>query len=445
MSRITHLPEGSGRNGWFELSKYKDHRFSSPLDLKDEYDVIIVGAGFGGVSAAYRILKLKPTSKVALFDALPVGFFSSGRNAGIISRVQTAKPILGRNRFSLDDQKWLLHLNRLVFDRLDSIRKERKLDFTWRRDGLYKAVVEKSGQRDLKELDSILNTLEVPHEIYDAKETKARLGTGFYEQSLYIDESVLINPSETIRGFAAGLPEGVSVFENTPILEVKGGVAPYVVLSDGTKVKASKIILTVNAFIKDFGFSHITDPVTAIHSFGALTRTLTDDEYSLFSGVSPWALTGTAPSSCTLRLTPDRRIFVRTDIAFATHLNIDPERLSKASVRLREAFERRFPSLKAVPFEYEYGGLIPFTINTLPLFGEVSPNIYVGTTSDGSGILRASILGNFLADLIFEERSDELDYIKRTYHPAYLPPEPLRSAGAYAFLKYKDYQAGIER
>ena len=445
MSRITHYPEGSGRNPWFELSKYKNYKFKNISELRDDYDLIIVGAGFGGVSAAFRAAEIKPASKIALLDALPVGYFSSGRNAGIISRIQTAKPIIGRNRFSIDDQKWLLRLNRLVFDRWDAIRKQKQLDFTWRQDGLYKAVVEKNNRQDLRELALLLDRLDVEYTLYNSKETAQRLGTDFYEESLFIDESVLINPSETIRGFASALPSNVDVFENTPVAEVHKGVRPYVVLTDGSQIKAERIILTVNAFIKDFGFSHITDPVTAIHSFGALTRPLKDEELGALKGVEPWALTGTAPSSCTLRYTPDRRIFVRTDIAFATHLNINPERLSNAIPRLRTAFERRFPALKAVPFEYEYGGLIPFTVNTLPLFGEIAENIYAGTTSDGSGILRASILGNYLVDLIYKVESAELAYIKQNYHPAYLPPEPFRTVGASAFLKYKDYQAGIER
>ncbi len=57
---------------------------------------------------------------------------------------------------------------------------------------------------------------------------------------------------------------------------------------------------------------------------------------------------------------------------------------------------------------------------------------------------RASILGTYLADLIQKRDSEELSYIKKAYHPSFLPPEPLRTVGATAFLAYKDLCAGAE-
>lgn len=70
--------------------------------------------------------------------------------------------------------------------------------------------------------------------------------------------------------------------------------------------------------------------------------------------------------------------------------------------------------------------------------------MYAGVTSDGTGVTRAAILGRYLADLIQDKKSDELDRIIRTYKPSYLPPEPVRTIGAGIALKIKDYQAGVE-
>ena len=39
------------------------------------YDVIIIGAGPGGIFAAYELMQQKPTMRVAVFEEIPPKFF----------------------------------------------------------------------------------------------------------------------------------------------------------------------------------------------------------------------------------------------------------------------------------------------------------------------------------------------------------------------------------
>ena len=129
MYKTSSFPEGSGVNPWYELSAYKNHRFSDPSEIKNSYDYVVVGAGFGGVSAAFRLSENNPSAKIALIDALPVGYYSSGRNAGFVALAQVAKALIGFDHFTLDDQRWLLHLNRTVVSRIEKIKEQSKLEF----------------------------------------------------------------------------------------------------------------------------------------------------------------------------------------------------------------------------------------------------------------------------------------------------------------------------
>ncbi|MBQ9275810.1 MAG: FAD-binding oxidoreductase [Succinivibrio sp.] len=445
MQNVRRLPEGSGRNPWLELANNRDHKFAPLSELKESFDYVIIGAGFGGISAAARLSSLKPGASIAVIDAFKVGFYSSGRNAGFISKAQIAKAMVGIDRFTFDDQKWLLRLNNIVVDRIEQTIKDHDLKVEYRRDGMYKAVREDRNVKVLDELASFFDKLGVKYEHLGQSDLPARLGTSFYKAALYLDETILDNPAELIRGLATALPANVRVFENVPVIGVTGGAQPEITLADGQVIKTSRVILTVNSFIKEFAVADgHTANVTAIHSFAGLTRPLNDSELKDFAGVKPWGITATHPAGATLRFTPQKRIFVRTDIAFATYPNINPERLHKAERLLRRAFVRRFPKLEHVDFEYTYGGLISFTANSQSLFGEVGQNVYAGTTAAGWGVTNAAILGNFLADLIAGEDSEELRYIKDNYHPSYLPPEPLRTVGARGALWLKDLTAGSE-
>ena len=77
-------------------------------------------------------------------------------------------------------------------------------------------------------------------------------------------------------------------------------------------------------------------------------------------GAKPWRLCSAHHAGATLRYTTTKRLYVRTDITFATHINIAPERLYKSIYKLRRAFNNRFPQLLNVNFEYVYGALFHY-------------------------------------------------------------------------------------
>lgn len=443
MEKFVELPELCGRCPWYELSRYKEHKFRTSGDLDESYDFIVVGAGFGGVSTAFRLMENSPGSTVLLVEANAIGTGSSGRNAGFVSIAQIARAIVGKQEFTLDDQKMLLRLNKIAVDKILKIKSDNKLEFEWRQDGMYKAVREIGNQKKLELLSKYFDDLGVEYETVSSSDLSQRLGTDFYKKALYLNETYLNNPSEAIRGLATALPENVFVLENSPVLKVNGGSVPNITLSSGKTIKAKKIIMTISAFLKHF-YQEKAGNVTAIHSFGALTRELTDRELESFRDVQPWGITGTHPSSATLRYTPTKRIFVRTDIAYAKNLNINPKRMYKALGLIKGAYDKRFVNLRHVEFEYIYGGLVSFTGNAQPFFGEVDQNVYAGVTSDGSGVTRASILGIYLADLVTGVESEELNYIKNNYRPNYLPPDPLRTIGAVGGIVLNNLVAGEE-
>ncbi|MGN0909460.1 MAG: NAD(P)/FAD-dependent oxidoreductase [Succinivibrio sp.] len=287
MHAFKRFPSRAGRNPWFELSQYKDHRFNSISELKKSYDFVIVGAGFGGVMAAFRLVENDPSASVAIFDALPVGMYSSGRNAGFVSSALLLKALVGRARFTMDDQRQLLKFNRAIIKKLDDMRQKHSLKYEWRHDGMYKAVREKSNQKKLDELARYFDALGIDHSWVEGDDLERRLGTPFYRKALYTSENYLDNPSEFIRGLATALPENVEVFEEQPVLEVRDGARPEVALPGGQVVKAGKIFLTCNEFIKETGIGGVSN-LCAIHSFGAMTRELSDEEMGIFKGVRPW-------------------------------------------------------------------------------------------------------------------------------------------------------------
>ncbi len=61
---------------------------------------------------------------------------------------------------------------------------------------------------------------------------------------------------------------------------------------------------------------------------------------------------------------------------------------------------RMFPQLKDVKIDYAWGGTLAVTVNRLPHFGRLEPNVYFGQGYSGHGISIATFAGMVIAEAI---------------------------------------------
>lgn len=67
---------------WFKAADLENQQINEPLRGSHKADVIIVGGGFTGLSAAYNITNKFPEKKVVLLEGACCGYGASGRNGG---------------------------------------------------------------------------------------------------------------------------------------------------------------------------------------------------------------------------------------------------------------------------------------------------------------------------------------------------------------------------
>ncbi|MCB1378834.1 MAG: FAD-binding oxidoreductase [Alphaproteobacteria bacterium] len=440
MKEIKRFPAPVGDPGWFNLANNRQHQFAQAGDLASSYDFVIVGAGFAGIAAATRLAQLRPGASIAVFEALEVGKGDSGRNAGFM--IDEPHAAFGDSG-DLIHHKWRYRLNKIVIDWLRKVKTAAELDVDWRESGKHLAARESSCLPNLESHARLLDQIGIECKICDQSELTRTLGTDYYIKSLYSSGTVLINPSEVVRGIASALPQTVQVFERTPVKQVIEGAQPRVILSNGKAVSTSTVVLTVSSFINDFGTAH-SGRMFGITSFGAFTRELSVDELKTLEGVEPWGCTAAHEAGTTVRYTPTKRVYVRNGLAFCGNQRTTPDHLKRAQPKLRKAFESRFPRLRHVEFENAYAGMIPLSYNTQSLFGRVAENVFAGSVGDGLGITRSNMLGLYLADLVCGVDSEELRYLLTTNTPGRCPPEPFRSIGANLRIAWSEFRAGGE-
>lgn len=437
MHKVSRLPRIDGDLGWFETAPDRQIRLGKRLKGVHQFDVAIIGAGFTGVSLAYRYAEINPGARIALIDALQIGQGTSGRNSGFIidlpHNLDAGKP-------DVEHDRRLYQLNTFAIERLRQFKNSLDINCSWLDVGKYMAAHE---ERNLSGLDSFIQTLKASNFEYEVVEGKAlekRLGTNYYRAAVYTPGNVLVNPSALIRGLAAGLPKSVSLFEESPVMACEYG-SPHVLKFVGGTIKAKVVVQAANSFNEEFG--KLSNRIAPVFTYASLTEPLTDKQYSEhFKAVQPWGVTSAHPAGATVRFTADRRIFVRNMLDFEPGLQSTQEGLHKAWMQHRRSFEARFPFLKSMAFDFTWGGMLCMTLNHEPVFKDAGDGVYLLGGCNGVGVAKGTYLGYYMADHMNGIKSDNLGFLLANSKPSWVPPDPFRKAGARLRLKYESGNAG---
>ena len=205
MQSVKNYPAELGVSGWLETSTYKNHQFNHEDEILDEYDYVVVGAGYGGLGAATRLKELYPNAKIAVFEALRIGSNDSGKNAGFLIDVPHK---FGDDVLTPEDEKWTVRLNVFAINKMREAVKANKLDVDWSEHGKYLAAREKRFWKILDHDREILDRMNMKYDDFDRRQLAERLGTGYYSRAIFNPGSVLINPAEVVRALFTTLEIG---------------------------------------------------------------------------------------------------------------------------------------------------------------------------------------------------------------------------------------------
>ncbi|MFC5696008.1 NAD(P)/FAD-dependent oxidoreductase [Pseudomonas sp. GCM10022186] len=438
MTKVTSLPADDKSCGWYHLSKPRQPRPSHYGNSSARW--VVVGAGFTGLAAARQLALNFPDDEIVLVEAQEVGFGTSGRNAGFAIDLPHdigADDYIG----DIDTAKISLKLNLTGQSLLKELVERHNIDCQMKACGKYQAAVEDRGIAVLDAYRRGLDKLGQAYQMIDADDLPAHIGTHFYRKALFTPGTVLIQPSALVKGLADSLPANVSLYENTPITGVEYGEKTILTHAFGS-ITADKLILTNNAFGMSFGF--LKGRMLPVFTYASITRQLTADEQARLGGKPFWGLIPADPFGTTVRRTPDNRLLIRNSFSFNPDGRSNTKYLDRFVKRHRTSFERRFPMLPGVEFEYTWGGSLALSRNHMGHFGELAPNVYGALCCNGLGVTRGTATGKLLADWLANDRDELIDFLLRTSGPNRNPPEPFLSAGVNLNLKWGQYRAGRE-
>lgn len=442
---VKRLPAENGISGWEAISK----RSFPPRSLEGSVtaDWLIIGAGFAGLSAARRLVQLRPNDKIVVLDASEVGQGTSGRNSGYMIDVPHNLSSGEYSSGGTDATMLEMAQNRLAIVFASEAAAEYGMSReTFDLSGKINAAATARGMKLNMAFGESLRNAGEKHAFLDAAGMRELTGSDYYLGGLYTPGAVLIQPADYIRTFARELSKKVDLFERSPVTALKRDDGIWTASSPRGQVSAPKVIMGVNGHIDDFGY--FSGRLMHIFAYASMTAPFPADDFGRgASGHDRWALLPADAMGATVRKITSggqSRIVIRTKYTYETAVTVTDRRMAKMAEEHRHSLDARFPGLSAVPFEFSWAGRLCLSLNHVPAFGEVDEGLYSACCENGLGTVKSTLAGLMAADLATGTRSNMLDKFSDQPKPSKLPPEPFAWLGVNAVIRLQELRAGRE-
>jgi glycine/D-amino acid oxidase-like deaminating enzyme len=251
-----------------------------------------------------------------------------------------------------------------------------------------------------------------------------------------------MQPAALVRELADSLPANVRLYENSPVLRIENGAPRILTLPDG-EVRADNLVLAANNEAAKLGY--LNRYLIGSTLSGSFTRVLTDDELASLGSLKEWGILSVHNAGATLRLTADRRLCMRNGAEYNGAALLSEAQLAQRQTIHRAGFEKRFPQLAQVPFEYAWSGVEGISRNGTNFFGRQRDNVYLAGGYNGSGVSRGTAFGAALADYASGGQSTLIEDCLASAPGAWMPPRPFFDIGALLTVHRRFRGVGLDR
>ena len=391
-------------------------RPAPPLQGALQADVVVVGGGFAGLSAALELAQ--QGLSVVLLEADRVGSGASGRNGGqaIVGFASGQGPFEQQLGAADAQRAWDMSLQ--AVDLIEQRMAAHGMDCDWRRGYTYVADSPKKARALREECDDH-NRRGVPSAWAEGADVARFIDSPRYVAAFHEQRSGHLHPLKYALGLArAAEAAGVRIFVGSPVTGLRRGATLVAVTAQG-QVTARFGVLAGNCMLPEYGPLVAPDIAPRIMPVGTY-------------------IVGTAPLDPALcaRLIPDHAAvcdnnFVLDYFRFsADHRMLFGGRVSYTTMtppNLKAVMAQRmgavFPALKDVPVEFVWGGFVDISMNRAPDFGRLGDNLYYLQGFSGHGVALTGLAGQLVAEAVAGQ-AGRFDVFARLKHHRF-PGGPL--------------------
>jgi glycine/D-amino acid oxidase-like deaminating enzyme len=363
-----------------------------PLD--GDADVVVIGAGFTGLSAALALGKRG--ASVVVVDAGRVGGGASGRNGGQVNTGVAQDFVALAAQLGLERASACYRAYSDAVDTVERLIDEEQIDCDYAATGKLKLASKPHHFAHLeKTADLIRRAVDPDIELIDGERIRGEVQSDSFYGGLLHRHGGQMHMGKFAVGLAeAAVRRGAKVYEHAPVTSiVKDGGAHRVVTARG-EVRAKQVLIATGPS-RHGPFGWYRRRLAPVGSFIVVTEPLPP---ALLVQTLPnrRAYTTTRLMHNYFRVTPDSRLLFGGRARFTAS-----ERPSdaKSGRILQQGLAAMFPMLSSARIDYCWGGLVDISADRLPHAGQ-HDGIYFSMGYSGHGTQMSTHMGQVMADVM---------------------------------------------
>ncbi len=389
------------QNWWITTLLIRQYKHCPPLTKDIHCDVLIVGGGFSGVSAAAEFLR-KGLS-VVLIEKNIIGGSSSGRSAGMLTPDSELElhQLVRRYGVKAAAEIWeapVRGIERLV----GTIERHSIPCGLLKQDSLFLGL----GKGGVDDVESERECREsvgfTDQRTYDENQLHTILGAQGYTAGIRYGGTYSVNPLACLQGIKDLLIEnGMQIFESTEMERLDDHTA----YTHAGSVTADNIIIAVDKLTDSI--SPLADEAFHAQTFLSMTEPLTDRELRiLFPAGEQMQCWDSKLVYSYFRLTADNRLLLGGGTPITTFLK-DAYNNPGIIRRVIKDFFSHFPQLADLSFMQFWPGQIDMTRDLLPVIARPPGQEHVRFILGCVGIPWATFCGSFAARNVLGEADED--------------------------------------
>ena len=358
-------------------------------------DVVVVGAGFTGLSAALALARRGAT--VTVLEAGRVVGEASGRNGGHCNSGLAHDFGALAARLGVDKARAFYQAYSAAVDTVERLVRDEDIDCDFARVGRLKLAAKPEHYDKLARACDLLRREVDPHvAMVPRAHIHAEVGSDSFYGGLLQKTGAQMHMGRFGVGLAqAAARAGAQIHEHAAVtkIERRPGGSFRVETARGTVEARQVLLATGNS--RTGPFFHFRRRMISVGSFIIATEPL---DKGLLDRMLPHRRNYVTSRNIGnyFRISPDDRLIFGGRARFAMS---NPRSDAKSGRVLRAAMEDMFPELRGVGIDYCWGGLVDMTADRLPRAGE-HRGMYFATGYSGHGVQMSVHMGQVMADVM---------------------------------------------
>jgi gamma-glutamylputrescine oxidase len=388
-------------------------------------DVCVIGGGYTGLSSAIHLAERGYS--VVVLEAERVGWGASGRNGGQCSVGQRKAQDELEQAWGREEARRLWDLGVEAVDTVRDLIGRYSIDCDLKRGNLQAALKTSDTEWYRRYAAHMQDEYDFDLRYVEGDELTRLAGTDVFRGGLVEYASAHLHPLNYALGLAeAARSRGVRIFESSRVIGYDRARPTQVRTREGG-VRAEYVVLACNGYLGRLeprvagkimplnNFIIATEPLSA-----AQREQLNPEDLCVFDAkfvVNFWKLSGDGRmlfgggENYTRRFPSDIKSFVR-----------------KRMLPL-------YPQLASTRIDYGWGGTLAVTMNRMPSFGRLDPDVYYALGFSGHGVQIATLAGKLIAEAVAGS-AERFDVMARVPSPTFPGGTLLRWPGLVVGMLY---------